>query len=197
MIPARALLLAALLCSILPGCARITSFNLATHREETSYTTTDKEVALGRKLATQVEKHDEVLLDEPMQARIRTIGERLASVSDRHDVLYHFTVLKDDEVNAFSLPGGYVFVNEGLVKKTKSDDELAAVLAHEIGHVAARHSMKRYEGGLAAQLLQLATLAAARSAPAAQGLVVAVHSAQLSYARQDELEADGLGVTYL
>lgn len=188
---------ALLASSLLAGCARTTSFNLATQREESAYVTTDKEVALGRKLAKQVEKHEDVLLDEPIQERVRGIGERLAVFAERQELAYHFTVLEEDEVNAFSLPGGYVFVNEGLVDKAESDDELASVLAHELAHVSARHSMKRYEGSMAAQLLQLASLAAARNVSAAAGLGVAMRSAQLSYARQDELEADRLAIGYL
>ena len=185
-----------LLC-LAAGCVR-TSYNLATQREEIAMTSTDKEIDLGRKLATQVEKELPLVLDETLQQRVRTIGSRLAAVCDRQELVYQFAVVKQDEINAFSLPGGYVFVNEGLVKKTKSDDELASVMAHELGHICARHAMKRYETTLGTQLLALASLAAARhAAGAAQGVGMALHAAQLAYARQDELEADRLAVKYV
>jgi predicted Zn-dependent protease len=179
----------------LAGCVR-SDFNLATRREEYTVTSTDKEVELGRKIARRVQAELTVIADEPLQARIRGIGERLVAVCDRRELVYSFVVVEDDDVNAFSLPGGYVFVNEGLIKKVASDDELAAVLAHEIAHITARHAMKRYESNLGLQLAQLAVLAA-RDGRAARGLGVAAQAARLAYSRQEELEADRIGVRYL
>ena len=180
------------------GCVR-SDFNLATQQQEYSITSTDKEVEIGRKVARKVEEELTVAADEPMQARVRAIGQRIAAVCDRKEFVYTFTVIEDEEANAFSLPGGYVFVNDGLIKKTAGDDELAAVIAHEVGHVTARHAVKRYEGSLGAQLAQLGAFAAmrGRSGAAARGLSLALQTAQLAYARQDELEADRLGVKYM
>ena len=183
-----------MVCAI--GCVR-SNYNLATHQQEYTLTSTQKEIEIGRALAKQVKKELELVQDEPVQARVRAIGQRLAAVCDRQELLYAFAVVHDEEVNAFSLPGGYVFVNDGLIKKTQSDDELAAVLAHEIGHIAARHAVKRYETSLGAQLVQLASLAAARGSPVAQGVGIAMQATRLAYAREDELEADRLGVKYL
>lgn len=182
-------------CLFAGGCLR-TNFNLASQRQEYTLTSTDKEVELGRKLARRVEKDLEVVPDEPMQERVRKIGARLAAVCDRKELLYHFTVVSDEDVNAFSLPGGYVFVNDGLIKQTASDDELAAVMAHEIAHIAARHAIHQYETGIGVQLAQLATIAT-RQAAAARGVSIAAQAASLSYAREDELEADKLGVKYM
>ena len=152
---------------------------------------------MGRKLAARVKSELTILADEPVQDRVRAITARLAAVCDRRELIYQATVVKDPEINAFSLPGGYIFVNEGLVKKAGGDDELAAVLAHEMAHVAARHAVKRFESGLGAQLLQLATMAAARRGASVQGVGTAIRAAQLAYARQDELDADKLGVRYM
>lgn len=185
-----------LFITLLTGCMRA-SYNLATQREEYSITSTDKEAAMGRAIARKLQEELTVVADEPMQQRVRALGERLVAVCDRKDVVYTFTVVDEKEPNAFSLPGGYVFVNTGLVKAVRSDDELAAVLAHEIAHVAARHSVKRYETGLGAQLVQLATIAAARQGASARGVGVAMQAATLAYARQDELDADRLAVRYL
>jgi len=190
----RPVLLVAVL--VLAGCIR-SNYNLATHRQEHTITSDDKEVAIGRKLAREVVKELPLVADEGMQERVRTIGQRLVAVCDRQELVYEFAVVKHDDVNAFSLPGGYVFVNEGLVKEIETDDELAGVLAHEIAHVAARHSVKRFETGLAAQLAQLAAMAASRGSGGAGGIGMALQSAQLAYARQDELEADRLGARYM
>ena len=192
----RALGLAASLAVMMSGCVR-TNYNAASHQQEYTLTSTDREVEMGRKIAHQVKEKETVVVDEPMQERVRTIGQRLAAVCDRKELVYQFTVIEDKEVNAFSLPGGYVFVNDGLVKKVATDDELAAVIGHEIAHIVARHAVKRYESGLGAHVVQLASLAAARDAKAIQGLSLAMQAAQLSYARKDELEADRLAIGYL
>ena len=174
-----------------------TNYNLATQQQEYTVTSVGKEVAMGRTLARRVEEELELVRDEALQERVRAIGDRLAAVCDRKELVYTFRVVADKAVNAFSLPGGYVFVNDGLIKKTRSDDELAAVLAHEIAHIAARHAIKRYESSIGAQLLQLATLAAMRQGASAQGASIALQAAQLAYAREDELEADRLAVRYV
>ncbi len=181
--------------ALLSGCVR-SSFNLATQQQEYTITSTDKEVELGRKLARRVEHELTVVADEPLQQRVSTIGERLVAICDRRELVYHFAVVQDEGVNAFSLPGGYVFINDGLIKKTASDDELAAVMAHEIAHITARHAVKRYESSLGLQLAHLAALAT-RQGAAIHGMGIAAQAARLSYARQDELEADRLGVKYM
>ena len=177
------------------GCVRST-FNLATQREEYSLTSTEKEVEVGRKLARRVEEELRLVADEPLQQRVRAIGERIVAVCDRRELVYHFAAVEDPDINAFSLPGGYVFINDGLIKKTASDDELAGVIAHEVAHVTARHAVKRYESSLGLQLVQLATLATRRG-DVAGSVSVAIQAAQLAYARDDELEADRLGVKYM
>ena len=177
------------------GCMR-SNFNLATQHQEYTITSTEKEVELGRKIARHVEEELEVAADEPLQQRVQAIGKRLVAVCDRRELVYSFEVVEDKDVNAFSLPGGYVFINDGLIKETAGDDELAGVIAHEIAHITARHAVKRYESQLGFQLAQLAT-AAARQGKAAGGLGIAAQAAQLAYARQDELEADRLAVKYM
>lgn len=186
---------AVILSFLLGGCVR-SNFNLATKEEEYTITSTEKEVELGRKLARHVEQELSVAADESLQQKVRSIGERIVAACDRQELVYSFAAVEDQEVNAFSLPGGYVYVNDGLIKKTSSDDELAGVIAHEVAHIAARHAVKRYESSLGLQLAQLATLAA-RQGDALRGVGIALRATQLSYARQDELEADRLGVKYM
>lgn len=184
-----------LLLAALPGCVR-SQFSLATHQQEYTFTSTEKEVAMGRRIARHVMEEVTLVADEPLQERVRSIGQRLAAVCDRQELVYTFAVVEDEGVNAFSLPGGYVFIHDGLIKKTANDDELAGVIAHEIAHIAARHAIKRYEGALGAQIAQLAALAT-RQGHAGQGMGIALQSMQLAYARQDEREADQLGVKYM
>ncbi len=178
------------------GCMS-SSYNLATGHEDFSMTSTTREVDLGRRLARQVETQLTLAADEALQARVRSIGQRIVAVCDRQELVYSFAVIDEDEdVNAFSLPGGYVYVYSGLIKRVADDDELAAVIAHEVAHIVARHAVNRAEARLGAQLAQLAALAT-RQGAAAQGVGVALQSARLAYARQDELEADRLAVRYL
>jgi predicted Zn-dependent protease len=187
----RAVLVAMAAC----GCVQ-SSYNLATRDQDYSLTSTSKEVAVGRRIAHRIAEELPIADDESLQERVRSIGNRIVAVCDRQELVYSFTVVNDEDVNAFSLPGGYVFINDGLIAKTSTDDELAGVIAHEVAHIAARHAVKRFEGGLGLQIAQLATMAA-RQGEAARGLGVAARAAQLAYARQDELEADRLGVKYL
>lgn len=179
----------------LSGCMR-TNFNLATERQEYTMTSTEKEVETGRKVARKVEEELPLVADEPMQERVRAIGRRIAAVCDRRELIYHVAVVEGEDVNAFSLPGGWVYLNDGLIEKAANDDELAGVIAHEIAHITARHAVARYESSLGLQIVQLATLAT-RQAAASQGAGIAMRAAQLAYARDDELEADRLGVKYM
>lgn len=179
----------------LGGCVQ-SHFNLATRHQDYTLTSTDKEVAVGRKLARRVEQELPLLEDAQVQERVRSLGSRIAGVCDRRELIYQFAVVAEDAPNAFSLPGGYVFLHNGLVKETANDEELAGVIAHEVAHIVARHAVKRYEASLGLQAAQLLTLAT-RQGELAHGISVAGLSAQLAYARQDELEADRLAVKYL
>jgi predicted Zn-dependent protease len=184
-----------LILPLIAGCVR-SNYNVATNRQEYTLTSTEKEVETGRKLARRVERELTLVADEEVQRRVREIGARIAAASDRRELVYTFGVVEDDAVNAFSLPGGYIYFNRGLVENVATDDELAGVVAHEVAHVAARHAVRRFESGLGLQLATLATIAAGQG-QAAQGLSVASQAAQLAYARQDELEADRLAVKYM
>lgn len=185
---------ALLLLLALSGCLR-SNFNLATRREEYTITSTEKEVAMGRAIARRVEQELPPMADEAVQQRVRTIGARIVAVCDRKELIYTFNVVQEEGVNAFSLPGGYVFINEGLLEKVDGDDELAGVIAHEVAHITARHAVKRYESALGMQLAQVAAVAS--RSRAAGGVGVALRAAQLAYAREDELESDRLAVKYL
>lgn len=185
----------ACLALLLIGCGS-TSFNPATRQQEYSLVSEQKEAEVGRKAAKRVGKELKLVADSAMRERVQTLGARLVAVAERKDLVFSFDVVDEDAVNAFSLPGGYVFVYRGLVEAAGSDDELAGVLGHEIGHITARHAIKRYQSSLGLTVAQLAALAS-RQPGAAQGINLAGLTTQLAYARQEELEADQLGVKYM
>lgn len=180
----------------LAGCVS-QEYNTATGEQDIMLISTDKEIDMGRRIAESIEKNPEIKLDpDPlMTKRVDDIGQRVALVTDRKEVRYVFRVIDDKEVNAFALPGGYVFIFKGLVEKVDSDDELAGVIAHEIAHVVARHSIKRLQGGLGYTLLQILMVTTgtsdARRINAAFGQLV------MSYSREDEALADRIAVKYL
>ena len=175
------------------GCAS-SYYNLATEREEWVLYTTDQEVNMGRKISKKLEERLKVLDDHAAEERVNVIGQKLAAVCDRKELLYYFKVLDLKEVNAVSLPGGYIYVNRGLLEKVKSDDELAGVLAHEIGHIAARHAMKRLQTSMGYGLLQALAIGAGTQREAIRGAEVAFAQLFLAHARGDELLADRLAV---
>ncbi len=179
---------------ILSGCS--TEYNLATKQEEKYYYSTDQEVQMGQSINREVAKEYKFSQD-PLQAkRVEDIGKKIAAVSDRKDVDYHFQVLDDDQVNAVSLPGGYVYVNSGLLDKIASDDELACVLAHEVGHIVARHSIKKLQAMQSYSILRLLVAVAPSSGEVGTAADLAFTQFLLGYSREDELLADQLGARY-
>lgn len=185
-----------LLCVLIVGISGCTTeYNLATGQEETLMYGTDKEVKIGETIAPQIEAQFTVLTDVDANERVERILERIVAVCDRKDLVYFIKILDEDPVNAVSLPGGYIYVFRGLIEKADSDDELAGVIAHEVGHITARHSVKRMQGAYAAMLLQIASTQT--SGQVAGGVNLALNSLFMEYSQADEFEADRLGVKYL
>ena len=165
----------------------------------------DEEREIGKEAAAQVEQYVGFAGSEELNAYVSRIGERLAKHSSRSHVAHEFHVVDMKEPNAFALPGGYIYVSRGLLAIMNSEDELAAVLGHEIGHVAGRHSAQRQaksRGWIPLQIL--AGIGGAAASVVSPGLGGAVASAgQLpaslaiaSYSRKQEEEADRLGQQY-
>ncbi|GIT33595.1 MAG: hypothetical protein Ct9H300mP3_11260 [Gammaproteobacteria bacterium] len=103
----------------------------------------DAELEMGKKYYSQILQSQTLYQNPKIQSYVQSIGNSLAELSHRSDLIYRFTVLDSPDVNAFALPGGYIFINRGLMAYLSSEEELAAVLGHEIGHVTARHSVKQ------------------------------------------------------
>jgi predicted Zn-dependent protease len=178
----------------LSGCS--TEYNLATKQEEKYYYSTDKEVQMGASINRQVQKEFKFSGDPLQQKRVEDIGKKIAAVSDRKEIDYHFCVLDDDQINAVSLPGGYVYVNSGLIDKVSSDDELACILAHEVGHIVARHSIKKLQAMQSYSVLRLLVAVAPGAQEVGNAADAAFIQFLLGYSLQDELLADQLGVRY-
>ena len=178
------------------GCA--TQYSLVTEKEELSLIGSEREVKLGRSIAERVEEKYDFLYGEEFAGRVSRIGERIAEVCDRKEIVYHFKVLDEDDVNAFALPGGYVYVNRDLMEKVESDDELACVLAHEVGHIVARHAIKRLQGSLGYTALQiLISQRGEKTSDFRRRADVAFLQLLLSYSREDEFLADKLAIRYI
>ena len=185
------------------ACTRVV--NPATGESELTAMSPDQELQVGR------EQHPQVLAefggpypDPALQAYVQQIGQELAAASELPDLPFTFTLLNSEVVNAFALPGGYVYVTRGLLVLADDEAELAGVLAHEIGHVSARHSAQRYSRGVLAQGgLTLGTIVAGVLGGAAAAEAVgqaggAGAKAWLAgYSRDQEFQADDLGVRYL
>lgn len=194
----RAMLYIIILGLVLSGCVR-QEYNTATGREDIILINTDKEINMGRRIARGIEENPDIVLDpDPlMTERVKLIGQRIAEVSDRKEVNYTFRVIDMDDVNAFALPGGYIFIFRGLIEKVETDDELASVIAHEVAHIVARHSVKRLQGGLGFTILQILMAVASPSVSNARGINAAFGHLIMSYSREDEALADKIAVKYL
>jgi predicted Zn-dependent protease len=156
-----------------------------------------KEEALGREMAQEVDSNTRILKDPVIEEYINRLGQNLVRNSDAQ-VPFTIKVVEDDEVNAFALPGGYFYVNTGLIMAADSESELAGVMAHEIAHVAARHATRNITKG---QIWNFASIPlifiggpVGFAVQEAAGL--AVPMGFLKFSRDAEREADLLGIEY-
>lgn len=152
---------------------------------------TKQEIAIGKDAAKYVEKQYKPVQDPELQARINKIGQNLVAVSARKDIPYSFRVLQSDEVNAFALPGGFIYIFSGLVNKMQTDDEIAGILGHEIAHVVKRHSINQMESNIGLSILSTIFLAKTDNGMAAASAVLSAVFA--GYSRSDEAQADKIG----
>src|SRR6201998_3230660 len=158
----------------------------------------DKEIALGKQLAQEVERQSKIVNDPIVAEYVNRLGQNLVRNSDAK-VPFTIKVIQSAEVNAFALPGGFFFVNSGLILKADNEAELAGVMAHEIGHVAARHGTRNATKG---QLMQYGTLPLIFMGGWAgyaiyQGASLAIPMTFLSFSRSMEKGADLLGLEYM
>jgi beta-barrel assembly-enhancing protease len=158
----------------------------------------EKEIALGKQLAQQVERQAKLIDDPVISEYVNRVGQNLVRNSDAK-VPFTIKVIDTEEVNAFALPGGFFFVNSGLILKADTEAELAGVMAHEIAHVAARHGTRQATRGEVAQLatIPLIFMGGWAGYGIRQAASVLVPVGFLSFSRQFESEADMLGLQYM
>ena len=178
----------------------IISVNPATDEEEIIFIPAAKERNMGRNINEKVHEHFDLPVDPLMQERIANIGKKIASETDRRDIVYRFTVLKgkkEDNYNAFAAPGGYVYIFSDLVEELKDEEKIAGVLAHEMAHVEAKHSIKRLQGSLGVVALMLLGTQMKKGEGSAVSLNSAINQLMAAYSRKDERQADELSVKYM
>lgn len=158
----------------------------------------DQEIALGLQAVPEMQRqYGGLTSDDERQQRVNRIGTTLIqrSVANKTDWKYDFHVLADSEtVNAFALPGGQVFITQGLLDKLKTDDHVAGVLAHEMTHVIARHGAQKLAKMQLAQGLSGAAVIASGDYSSGQLVQMVGQMVGMKYGREDELESDNLGV---
>lgn len=182
-----------LLLLLSAGCA----VNPVTGHSDFVLMSEDQEIAIGREEHPKVLKQFGQVTMPELQAYVQSVGERLAANSHRPELIYRFTVLDSSEVNAFALPGGYIYITRGLLAYLNSEAELAAVLGHELGHVTARHSVRQYSTAAATGIIG-SILAAQVGVQGAHDLANVLGTALVrGYGREHELESDRLGAEYL
>lgn len=185
-------LIAALLITSL-SCA----VNPVTHKKEFMLLSPQDELALGKQTDAEIIGTYGVYQDEALNAYISSVGKKLVTVSHQPDLPFIFKIMDSPVVNAFAVPGGYVYVTRGILAYLNDEAELAGTMGHEIGHVTARHSAQLYTRAQAAQLGLALGSALSKTFQKFSGLAEAgLNVLFLSFSREHERQADDLGVLY-
>ena len=190
------LLILGLTSCLLIGCA----VNPITGQEELMLLSESQDIEMGRKYAPEIEKHlGGKIDDESLQNYIDSVGQRIARISHRPNWEYHFTAVEHKMVNAIALPGGHIFVTKGMLKKLTTEAQLAALLAHEIVHITARHSSAAISRQMGLSFLLLGATAAGAKIPqdAGRAAALALQLIGLKYSRVQERMADVAGMDYM
>ena len=177
----------------LSGCA----VNPVTLEKELMIISEEKEIAIGKRTDPLIVQQMGYYDDPALQAYVDGIGQKLVKVCRRRDIEYRFKILDDDMVNAFALPGGYIYVTRGILAIINSEAELASVLGHEIGHVVGRDSANRISQQSLYQVVALAGMAAPATRDLAMAGNLLFESVMLGYGREKEYLADTQGVDYM
>lgn len=192
--PAAATLAAAALVLLVPACAT----NPATGERQISLIGEQQEIAMGREADQQIVAQLGLYPDEEVQRYVESIGRRLAAASERPDLPWTFRVVDDPVINAFALPGGFLYVTRGIMTHFDNEAQLAAVLGHEIGHVTGRHGVERLSKAQLASLgLGIGAIVEPEIARYADLAQTGLQLLFLKYSRDDERQADSLGLRYM
>jgi len=156
-----------------------------------------QEVQMGQEYAQQINAQLPIIQDPELNRYINVLGDSIAGLTSRRDLDWHFFIVDAQEVNAFAVPGGFVYVNRGLIQRADQMDELAGVLGHEIGHVVRRHTVKQMEKAQGANIgvtLACVLTSICNSQVAGAAINIAGGAVFARFSREDEAEADAEGV---
>ena len=189
------LILGLALCLGLSNCA----VNPVTKKQQFVLMSEEQELTIGKRMDPQIIKEYGLYDDTGLQEYVDMIGQKIAEKSDRPELFYHFKVLDSPVINAFALPGGYIYITRGILAVLNNEAQLAGVLGHEAGHVTARHAVRQYTQAQSYQAL--ATLASIfvpefRSRELQQLADIAAVGIIRGYGREMEMESDRLGIKY-
>ena len=155
-----------------------------------------QEVQMGQEYAQQINAQLPIVQDPELNRYINVLGDSISRLTSRRDLDWHFFIVDSKEVNAFAVPGGFVYVNRGLIERADKMDEVAGVLAHEIGHVVRRHTVKQMEKAQGANIgITLACVLTGVCNSQVAGAAIQIGGGALfaRFSRQDEAEADQEG----
>jgi predicted Zn-dependent protease len=187
------LLIAGVGATGLTGCAR----NPVTGKSELSLVSESQEIQMGQQGAKEVEQSIGFYKDPAVNAYVADIGKRMAANSERPNLPWEFHVVDDPAVNAFAIPGGFIYVTRGLMSTINSEAELASVIGHEVGHVTHRHSVEQISKAQLAQLgLGIGSILSSDIAKFGQLASAGLSLLFLKYGRDAEYEADRAGFRY-
>ncbi len=179
--------------TLLAGCAT----NPVTGNRELSLMSEAQEIKLGQEMDAQVRREMGLYEDPALQRYVQDVGLRLARASERPNLPWHFAVVDEPAINAFALPGGYIYLTRGIIPFLDDEAQLAGVLAHEIGHVSARHAAQQYTKATTAGIgVTLLSIFVPEARPFQNITETALGVLFLKHGRDDELQADRLGVQY-
>ncbi len=178
----------------LTGC----STNPATGKNQfTALMSPSQELQIGAKEHSKIIKQYGIYDDKKLGEYMSRVGAKVVKYTERPEVEYKFYLLDSPMINAFALPGGYIYMTRGLLSLANSEAEMAGVLAHETGHITARHSAERYSRGMVTSLGAMVLSAAVGSSGVSQALGIGSDLFMKSYSRGQEMQADSLGIRYL
>ncbi|HET9635663.1 MAG TPA: M48 family metallopeptidase [Gemmatimonadaceae bacterium] len=156
-----------------------------------------QEIQMGQQYVQQINAQLPIIQDPELNRYINVLGDSIAHLTSRKDLDWQFFIVDAQEVNAFAVPGGFVYVNRGLIQRADQMDELAGVLGHEIGHVVRRHTVKQMEKAQGANIgvtLACVLTSICNSQAAGAAINIAGGAVFAKFSRQDEAEADAEGV---
>ncbi len=178
---------------VFSGCAT----NPVTGKQDFVLMSEAQEINLGKQAHQQIMKQYRPYSDPALQSYVEGLVDEIGKKSHRPNLVYHVTVLDSPQINAFALPGGYLYITRGIMAYMNSEAELAGVLGHELGHITARHGVRQQSAGTVAGILGAGVGILTGSGQAAQAANVGSTALIRGYGRSHELEADRLGAEYL